>query len=235
MPQPSLFRGAFVFGLMTVAAQQSGLDKWGSIWAIVAGVIAATLFLAGIASWIWKKTHQPKLLIGYGNSPGFDRRLAITPEVLKVGEGEPIEYAYVKVLKIHETAGRLAREVLVRITRVEPQGTKAHHLPQTLQWINAPDQPTFDIQPNGHGLAIVQELVVGRGDGAFRTRQFWTIPSLLHDLSPVELTVEVLITGKRHLVERYRLENAWPSLTLAAYQGTPPPDPFPFPEITKVE
>jgi hypothetical protein len=52
--------------------------------------------------------------------------------------------------------------------------------------------------------------------------------------SPLELTLEVLIDGKRHDELRFRLEHAWPSLYLYAESEKYPHDPFPYPKIKPV-
>ena len=156
---------------IAVAAELSGLDKWGAISAIVAGAIAAVLFFGAVLRWLWKRIRRPSLIVICGNnSPDFNRHLAIsTPDVQMVAAGtweaagRPIAAVHAKLLKVRETNGTIAREVAVRVTKVDPIGDRQEFLPVSLEWTTGDE--TTDIQPRGQREVVLQRVIVV-GDAA---------------------------------------------------------------------
>jgi hypothetical protein len=224
-----------VFRVIAVAAELSGLDRWGAISAIVAGAIAAVLFLGAVLRWLWQRVRRPNLILMAGNSPDFNRRLAIsTPDLQMIAAGAPetagpIAAAHAKLLKVRETNGTIAREVAVRVMKVDPIGDREDFLPVSLEWTTGGE--TTDIQPRGQKELVLQRVIVTGEDAA--SGGFIVTPNVFN-ASPLEFTLEVLIDGKRHDELRFHLEHAWPSLDLYAESEKYPHDPFPYPKIKPV-
>jgi hypothetical protein len=224
-----------VFRVIAVAAELSGLDRWGAISAIVAGAIAAVLFLGAVLRWVWQRARRPNLIVMAGNSPDFNRRLAAsTPDVQMVAAGAQetaglIVAVHAKLLKVRETKGTIAKEVAVRVTEVDPIGPREHFLPVSLEWTTGED--TTDIQPHGQKEVVLQRVIVVGEDS--KSGSFVVSPVVFEN-SPLQFTLEVLIDGKRYDELRFRLEHAWPSLYLYAESEKYPHDPFPYPKIKPV-
>jgi hypothetical protein len=175
------------------------------------------------------------LIVTCGNSPDFNRRLAISPpdvQMVAAGTREaagPIAAVHAKLLKVRETNGTIAREVAVRVTKVDPIGDRQEFLPVSLEWTTGDE--TTDIQPRGQREVVLQRVIV-MGENA-APGSFIVSPNVFN-ASPLEFTLEVLIEGKRRDELRFRLEHAWPSVDLYAESEKYPHDPFPYPEITSV-
>lgn len=242
MPRITFARSAFVFAIVAAAAQQSELDKWGSIAAIVACGIALFLFVGAGLREFWRWLRRPNLVVVCRNSEEFHRYIALTDpkvQVWAMEKGDEILAARAKLLRVRETKGSVARNVSLRVTRVEPPAEAQESwdykefLPQSLRWMG--ESETTDIQPHGQGECELQRvIIVRRADGRHK---FTTHPGVLGEFSPLVFTLEVLIEGKKHGELRFRIENGWPGLDLVIEprEGEPyPPEPFPYPKVVPV-
>ena len=216
-----------MFGLLSVAAKSTALEIWGSLWAIVAGVIAAVLFLGGIVRALWDLWTRPKLVIECGNSKEFNRRLATgTPDVTKWAEGGTVKAAFVKTFRVRETKGRrAAREVSVSVIAADSPG-EIYELPSPLKWLD--DSETTDILPHKQKHIVLQMIVF-----VVRDKHWISTRTPIDGSSPQEITIEISIQGRPRVTKRFCVEDAWPGLRLQMHTPVEEvPDPFPFPSVT---
>ena len=207
----------------------AGISGWEEFWIVVAAGVA----VAGgsyVAQWAWRFANRPRLVIEWGDTKEFNRRLATTtPDVTMWADGQPIEAAFVKTLRIRETRGRAARNVTVRITEVEDPDDEEEppELPSRLRWLDFNERA--DILPRDHRHIALQMIVIAPGG---KDREFH-VRTVLSESSPQNLTVEVFVNDRPHVSERITLEHAWPGLMLRLHQGDGLPEPFLFPIVRR--
>ena len=100
--------------------------------------------------------------------------------------GRPIAAVHAKLLKVRETNGTIAREVAVRVTKVDPIGDRQEFLPVSLEWTTGDE--TTDIQPRGQREVVLQRVIVV-GDAA-ASGSFIVSPNVFN-ASPLEFTLEI--------------------------------------------
>jgi hypothetical protein len=229
--RPTLFRSAFVFALLAVS-----LDRWGAIWAVVAGVIAALLFIGGVIRFALDLYRRPRLEIEVGSGVEFDKIVASTDEFARAAvRDNSFNAAYIKVIRVIETKGRSrAKSVALRIIDVDPPNPGFRSAP--LRWTDGKGDEV-DIQPDGHKEAVGQFVVLyttpaGTEAGASAT------PPILEHAPRIDFTLEVMVDGRKHKSIRMRVENPWPDPlfnddALGNWAGDWP-DPIPFPTFTRL-
>ena len=194
-----------ILALSSVAAHESDLARWGSIWAIVAGVVAVLLVLWNVARWAWDRSHRPKLVIECGSGPRFDRQMALTLEEVQI-HGDPRrlpDAAFAKVLTVRETKGRAARNVSVLVLAVEPGHDPQVSIPVALHWQGAAMSETVDIPPGGHKDIVFQTMIVyGPPWEFFLVSPFGLTP-------PTKIQLGVFINGRKHTTETFQVTEAW--------------------------
>lgn len=206
----------------------SPLEKWGAIWAIVAGVIAAILFVGGVYRLAADLYTRPKLEIEAGDGAEFNKRIASTDSfVAAVVEGNELGIALGKVIRVRETKGRSsAKGVVVRMVNVDPPNPDFRTA--TVRWASGQDEVT--IQPHGHQEAYVQLVVCFDGADVAHVRG---VPPLLEHAERVELDLEILLDGRWHGRQRVRIEHPWPGDLMERRTADGRwPDDVTFPNVT---
>ncbi|MFL5960434.1 MAG: hypothetical protein ACJ75G_09240 [Gaiellaceae bacterium] len=217
-----------MFGLLAAILGKSGLGYWSNIWSIIGGLIAALILGFAVSREIWKWFHRPRLVIEFGNGKEFNRRLSTSsPDLVYFTSGREIEAAFAKVLKVRETKGNLARDVAIRVVDVRTPGERPD-LPINLQWMHSVDETT-DIQPKGHRMAMLQRLISSLHEDG----RYWNTNGALDTSARLQqVTVELLIAGKRHRRAKLAVADAWPGLQLRILtKDVPLPDPMLYPRV----
>lgn len=226
MFRPTLFRSAFVFALLAVS-----LNRWGAIWAVVAGIVAALLFLGGIGRFGLDLYRRPKLEIEVGTGPEFEKRVGSTDDFARSAvEDNKFTAAFLKVIRIHERKGRSrAKAVVLRIVEVDPP--HPHFRAVTMRWLGGGEEA--DIQPEGHRDAVVQFVALYQSQDGTQIGARATPPILEHAES-IDFAIQVLIDGRKYKRVRMRIEHPWPDKIMEHEGPGDWPDPFTFPVLTRL-
>ena len=75
---------AIIIGTSGVVVHETTLSTWGSIWAIVAGVVTSLLFLYGVGRWAWNRLTARDIRRGLQTAP-------YSPPIAHVPEGGPAD------------------------------------------------------------------------------------------------------------------------------------------------
>ena len=221
-----------IAGLFAVVAHETFLDKWGQIGGITGGAIAALLFAGGLARWLLGLYRRPRLTISCGETVDFNRRMVKTlPSFQELVGERAILAVHSKFLRVSETHGYMARDVRATVTEVDPPDEKSrHHLPTKLKWWSG--EHTENIVPGGTDFLFLQTVICTDDGGTSVT------PPILDHHSPLEFELTLHVGDKVHSRTRFRMEGAWPGLSLMIPQGGAEhpnvPDPFPYPKVTKL-
>lgn len=229
VPRPTLFRSAFLFAVIAATgpqiAHQSGLEKWGAISAIVAGVVAALLFVGGLLRWAWQRSRRPRLVVGCGAGFDFEKRVGNTDSMVKSSvEHHSLLGAYGKFLRVEETRGKLgARSVVLRVTDVHPPPPHTKSAVE-LRW--ADNTEATAIRPSGHKNAVLQLMIFYRaGDSYSGAPGFRATPTVFEHADVVTFTVELLVEGRKYSATRFRMVNEWSNEAINLWDDEPwPPD-----------
>lgn len=223
-----------MFGLASVLAKLSPLEYWSAVGAIVAGIIAAILFVGGIGRWLLDLWRRPRLEVICGNEKEFNRRMVKTLSLYTdFAEGREVLAAHAKFLRVNETHGHIARDVRAWITAVDPEAPDEVSAVKLRWWTG--DHST-DIVGGNHDYLFLQHVAI------LDTGHATTTPTNFQHHSPIEIDVTLYVDGKKHSTTRFRIEHPWPGIPLdLAMQReeddpvkVPSPDQFPYPLITKL-
>lgn len=213
-----------------VALLTVSLNRLSAVSAIVAGAIAALLFLLGSAKWIWDMYRRPRLELIAGSGHDFDRRVGLADWMVRENLVDPLTAvdAHEKVIHVQETGGHSwARSVLLRVVDVSPP--PPNFSVTSLKWEQG--ERLADVQPHGRTGAIVQFLVTYRGkdheDQMFTTYS----PTIFSHAKSVTFTVEVLVEGRKRGKARFRIDNPWSN---ERFDADGWPNPLPYPTITRL-
>ncbi|MDP9307052.1 MAG: hypothetical protein M3P15_01945 [Actinomycetota bacterium] len=223
-----------MFGLLAVAAHRSQLDRWGAIWAIVAGVITLLLFLGGVVAWIWQRSRRPVLTIECGDGYDFDKEVGKTDAfVVRAVEEHRSLGAFAKLVRVAETRGkRGARNVVVRMKDVSPPPPHTSSFVE-LQFAN--HEEANDIRPHGHKSVVALFAVFYEakpGEVGWRTT-----PTVLEHADLPEFTLEIVVDGEPYSEARFVMNNAWSHERIDAMWSIAdwPPPGLQWPKIRPLE
>lgn len=223
-------------GVLSVVAELSRLERWGAIFAIVAGIVAVLLFVGGIVRWLFDLYERPKLQIEVADGEPFDKNIGRGDEYVKnvvasKHDGSSLHLALGKIIRVRETKGRRsAQNVALRVTNVDPPHPDFQDC--LLGWTGGQEEAT--IQPHHYQEAYVQRVFAFNFESGDQVGCFAT-PPILEAGECVDFDLEVLVGGRKHKKFPMRIENPWPDEVIA-YAKTNAgqwPDPFPFPSVKK--
>jgi hypothetical protein len=219
-----------VAGLSGIVLRQVyGITATDELVIVIVGTIIATFLIsigAALLSW-WRR---PVLEFVCGSGPEFDKRIGSTDSnAVRFSEGHVYKGAYGKYICVRETRGKSAAlDVAARIFDIEPR--PAHYPDTDLRW--GGHSLSVTIQPNGRQYLQVQAVYLYQEDAKSRAHYRVTPTVLEQAPNAVEFTIELVVKGKRHVQQRFRMRDPWPQ-SFEPYEW-PHEDVIPYPEISRV-
>jgi hypothetical protein len=194
----------------------ASLAQSSQIAALVAGTIASLGFIFASSRAVLRWLRRPGLTVVCGNTAEFRHRL-VAEEIHRDSAADTnadLESVYASLLKVQETRGGFARDVLVRLVETEPPASPGGRgLPYPLA-ILRPGRPiAVDIPPYGIEYALLEEKLF-LGDGS---RSLIAPTSHWADHDEMTFTIEVF-SGTRRMakrsfwIRRHDAEDVWPDI-----------------------
>jgi hypothetical protein len=192
------------------------LSQSSEIAALVAGTIALLGFVFAGSRTLLRWLRRPGLTIVCGNTEEFRHRL-VPEEIHRDAAADTnaeLKSVYASLLKINETRGGFAHDVLIRMVETNPPAPpRGRGLPYPLA-ILRPGRPiTVNIPPNGIEYALLEEKLFLRGgtSSLIAPTDHWA------DHDEMTFTVEVFSGNKRMAKRSFRIfrhdaEGAWPDV-----------------------